>query len=237
MEELSVLLVEGDAAWGLQLMLALREWGYKVIGPMEGGEQLLAVCQQQQPDMVLMSAEPEEPFLHVATQLRQLLGDVPLVLLASEVAQQSFERAKPLYPAAYLPKEGDREVLRAALALAVHNQRRQAEQPQQAWAMDTEIFVRSRSRLVKLRIEEISWLGVEDAYTVLGTDKGKYLSATPLRVFEECLPPAFRRVHRSFIVNLRKVEGMEEGEILLGDKRIPLGRTYREAVVAYWPVL
>jgi DNA-binding LytR/AlgR family response regulator len=48
---------------------------------------------------------------------------------------------------------------------------------------------------------------------------------------EEKLDPAhFMRVHKSFIVALDKIDSIERSRIFMGDKTIPIGDTYREAL-------
>ena len=38
------------------------------------------------------------------------------------------------------------------------------------------------------------------------------------------------RVHRSFIVNIRQIQTIEDNSILLADKQVPIGQTYQKEV-------
>ena len=54
-----------------------------------------------------------------------------------------------------------------------------------------------------------------------------------LKNLEENLDGAsFIRVHKSYIVSIDKIEGIEGNEILIQSHRIPISRNYREQVLA-----
>lgn len=244
MKEISVLIAEDDAVVALNLSFTLQGWGYKVIGPLAHAEQVAEACRQFAPDVLLLDIDlaGEMNGIEAAEQVRRALG-LPTIFLTAHGSEQMFEQAKRTHPAAYLLKPFDAHTLKNALHLAVYNQQfaqpRAEEQPApQVWDVGAEIFVRSRSRLVKVRLLDICWLQAEDTYTVLGTERGEFLASAPLKLFEERLPAShFRRVHRSFIVNLQRVEAVEEGVLVLGDKQVPIGKTYREGVMGLWTIL
>lgn len=49
---------------------------------------------------------------------------------------------------------------------------------------------------------------------------------------EEKFPDtSFMRVHRSYLVNMDKVDAIEEDDILIGSARIPVGKTYRDKLM------
>lgn len=45
--------------------------------------------------------------------------------------------------------------------------------------------------------------------------------------------PTFQRIHRSFIVNMNKISVMERGQIVFGDKRLPISDSYKERIQEY----
>jgi len=42
----------------------------------------------------------------------------------------------------------------------------------------------------------------------------------------------FIRVHKSFLIAINKIDCIEHGRILIGERRIPIGETYKTAVQA-----
>lgn len=73
------------------------------------------------------------------------------------------------------------------------------------------IFVRDRRGLIPLATDEIIWLKADDDYTVIFTENKSFLVGTNLKDFAAKLNPAkFLRVHRSTVVNLERIERIEE---------------------------
>ena len=55
-----------------------------------------------------------------------------------------------------------------------------------------------------------------------------------MRAVEAALPADhFMRIHRSFIVNVNHIGVIERGQIVFGDKMIPVSDSYRERFMAY----
>ncbi len=97
-----------------------------------------------------------------------------------------------------------------------------------------EIFIKSGYEHVKITIDDMLYIKSDADYTELVLPQKKYLSADSLRQWLELLnPEQFTRVHKSFIVNTRKITKMVGGQIYLTDKIvIPIGRAYKDEFVA-----
>ncbi|MCU0402098.1 MAG: LytTR family transcriptional regulator [Algoriphagus sp.] len=83
----------------------------------------------------------------------------------------------------------------------------------------------SNSALVKIRLEEIIYLEADANYTQIFTEEKKFIIRTSLKDLEEKLnDKRFARVHKSFIINLEKIENIQADFIQIADKEIPIGR-------------
>lgn len=107
--------------------------------------------------------------------------------------------------------------------------------PSTTTANDAEnfFFVKSEYKIVKVNHADILYVeGLKDYVKIYLTSQPKpLLSLISMRSMEEMLPSdVFIRVHRSFIVNLQRVEVMEKGQIVFGDKYIPISESYKERV-------
>jgi len=47
------------------------------------------------------------------------------------------------------------------------------------------------------------------------------------------LPPYFKRIHRSFIINSQKVNSYNSEFIKVGGSQIPISRTYKKEIITY----
>jgi DNA-binding LytR/AlgR family response regulator len=69
-------------------------------------------------------------------------------------------------------------------------------------------------------------------YVNIYTTKGKYVTLLYLKNMEENLDnKSFIRVHKSYVVSINKIEGIEGNEIFIQSYRIPISRNYREQVI------
>lgn len=97
------------------------------------------------------------------------------------------------------------------------------------------LTVKSEYRLLRLPLDEILYIeGLKDYVKIcLEGEPKPVLTLMSMKALEETLPaPSFMRVHRSYIVNTDKVRLIERNSIILGDKCIPVGESYRRSFFA-----
>jgi len=90
------------------------------------------------------------------------------------------------------------------------------------------IVVRDGQKLVQVALERLLFLEAESNYTRFVCVDRTVMSLVSLKQLESSLPPQFVRVHRSYIVNLRRIEQVEGNSIKIGTHKVPVGETYRE---------
>lgn len=55
-----------------------------------------------------------------------------------------------------------------------------------------------------------------------------------MKTVENFLPPSdFLRIHRSYIVNMKKVTLVERGQVLIGERKLTVGDSYKEKILDY----
>jgi len=93
------------------------------------------------------------------------------------------------------------------------------------------IFVKSDYKLIKIDLKDIIYVeGLKDyvKYYTVHSEK-PILSLKSMKSLEEELSAKhFMRVHRSFIVNLKKITTIERSRIIFGDKYIPVSEKHKE---------
>lgn len=98
------------------------------------------------------------------------------------------------------------------------------------------IFVKSEYRQVKITLSDILYIeGLKDYVKIyLSSQASPVLSLLSLKKLTEELPAEqFMRVHRSFIVNLEKVNTIERHQIVFDNQRITIAEGYRETFEVY----
>ena len=93
-------------------------------------------------------------------------------------------------------------------------------------------FVRQGERMEKCFYSEVLYVEASGCYSyIYRRDKPRLSIAYPLLVVEPWLPrDMFRRIHRSYIVNLWEIEGFVNNTICIDDILIPMSSRYREEV-------
>jgi DNA-binding LytR/AlgR family response regulator len=99
-----------------------------------------------------------------------------------------------------------------------------------------EIFIKSNSSLIRLNYDDILWIEALENYVVVNTYQEKYTIHFTMKAIEEKMPSArFSRIHRSYIVNLSKIEMIEDNSVVIdteaGQKPIPIGKSYRDKLM------
>ena len=95
------------------------------------------------------------------------------------------------------------------------------------------MFVKADKKLVKINYDDVLYIeGLKD-YVIIKMEEGRVVTLQTLKSLEKKLPShIFRRIHRSYILNLNKIKALvgnmveivEEGE----SKKIPIGKNYRD---------
>jgi two-component system, LytTR family, response regulator len=91
------------------------------------------------------------------------------------------------------------------------------------------IFLNVQKKKVKILFSEIVYIESQREYIKIVTTKKEYLSKMSTHEMEELLPPAlFKRIHRSFIISLNKIESYSSETVEVNGVSIPVGRGYRD---------
>jgi DNA-binding LytR/AlgR family response regulator len=99
-----------------------------------------------------------------------------------------------------------------------------------------EVYIKKNSALVRLKYSEILFIEALENYVIVNTYNEKITIHFTMKAFEEKLPgKRFKRVHRSFIINIGHIKGIEDNAVLMeqhdGVKSIPIGKSYKEKLM------
>ncbi|HVT44512.1 MAG TPA: LytTR family DNA-binding domain-containing protein [Thermoanaerobaculia bacterium] len=112
------------------------------------------------------------------------------------------------------------------------------EQMQEKSETIDRFLVRKNQRIVLLPARQVQWMKAEGNYVRLQSRGGSYLTRATISALARSLDRKhFARVHRSIIVNLdsvREIAQLFHGEyeiVMKDDARLPLSRSYRDALL------
>lgn len=94
------------------------------------------------------------------------------------------------------------------------------------------VLLHADHKIYKVKLDDIDYIeGLKEyvSYYVIGK---RIIVLQSLKSIEESLPSnKFIRVHRSYIVPIQKIKTLDGNQVQIGDKLIPIGRSYKEDVM------
>lgn len=243
MAKLRILLVEDEVIIAEDINLRLTNMGFKVlhtIDTVESAEQWLI---RNSVDLIIIdiALNGDKNGIDLAETINKKFN-IPFIYLTSLCDDSIIEKAKKTCPAAYLFKPFNDKQIQVSIEVAfenfysLHNDKKQTKEVSQkeglSVTMSDALFLKKDNQYIKEYFVDILWLEAESNYTLIKTKSSKYLYSTVLKNFEDRLPEnLFARVHRSFIVNLSCVSGLDGNMLIVEDKRIPTNKSFRETVL------
>lgn len=93
-------------------------------------------------------------------------------------------------------------------------------------------YIQSDRQFVKILLKEVLFIESHRNHVRILTSTGNYITLKSISEMERKLPPQhFIRIHRSYIVNLSKINQFTHSNIQVGDKTLPIGSMYKNEVV------
>ena len=101
---------------------------------------------------------------------------------------------------------------------------------------DDTIFINTDYRVVKIAISDIRYIEGMSEYLKLHLESQPkpVVTLLSMKKMEEYLPPYFMRIHRSYIINLKKIQEVNKNRVIMdADTYLPIGDNYKDAFNDY----
>ena len=208
----------------------------ELVGTAKNPFEAMQILQEQAVD--LMFLDIQMPGM-LGTQFLQSLHNKPMVIFVTAYANYAVESYN-LDVIDYLMKPVSMERFTKAAHKAFEEKQKQEALKFTPSVIDPKkptedaFFVHVEYALVKVSVNEISHVESMKDYVkiYLITAKKPIITKSTLKGIEEKLPThAFMRVHKSFIINLSKIESIRSQTIFIGEYPIPVSEGYLEALM------
>ncbi len=234
---LKILIVEDDLLISESLKDILKMLGHTVVGAAESADEAIAICNEEVPELALLDIQISGDLDGV--ELAELLRDqfdIPFIFTTAYANNETIVRAKDKGPFGYLVKPYGVKEVNAAIqvAKASFDRLKSAEEKASALSkiVEDNIFLKVDSKLIKVKIEDILFIEAKGDYALFKTKQKGYIVHTTIKHVDQRLHDYnFQKVHRSFIVNIPKIIDIEESNLLIEDKVIPISRANKEALM------
>ncbi len=101
---------------------------------------------------------------------------------------------------------------------------------------DDTIFLKTEYRIVKVSISDIRYIEAMSEYlkVYLESEPKPIITLLSMKKMEERLPDYFMRIHRSYIINLTKIQEVNKNRVIMdSDTYLPIGDMYKETFQKY----
>lgn len=237
-----ILIVEDNPIIGEDLAAYMKEYGYMPVGVALNAEEALKFLRENEPiHLILMDVGLDGEIDGIQlTQLIKSKYNIPIIFLTALYDKQTIERIKAVRPEAYLVKPIDEHSLKTTIEIALYNFNHKEFESNDAVEEDLNFgkgdhfFIKVKNGLQKILLDEVVYFEANDNYSWVYTSEQKHLLSLTLKTIESRLSPKqFIRVHRSFIVNLKKIDRIDEISLFMGDHKIPIGKTHRADIMKH----
>lgn len=242
MAQTNVLVVEDESIVSKDIQQSLKKLGYNVVGAAATGESAVALALETKPDIILMDImlKGEMNGIEAATKIRSE-ANIPVIFLTAYADESTLSKAKVTQPYGYIIKPFKEIDIHTTIEMALYKHKKEAEVLKerdllfnlvegQGTGKDI-LFVKSNSRMVKLRTSDIYYIEALKDYVVINTLNTRYTIHSTMKDIEAKLPESdFMRVHRSFIVRIDKITAIEQSNLVLENEKkiVPIGGSYKD---------
>ena len=186
---------------------------FEVVAICHDGFEALKAIQLFQPELIFLDIQMPKI---TGFELLELLENPPAVLFTTAFDQYAVQ-AFDVKGIDYLVKPFSEARFAQAITRFLSQQKTKIVPEAMDYPVSEErnkrIVVRVKNEIKIIQTQEVRYFEAEDDYISIHTQEGKFLKKMTMKQLEESLDPEkFARVHRSFLVNLQEVAGLEPYE-------------------------
>lgn len=98
--------------------------------------------------------------------------------------------------------------------------------------LQSDLYVNIDRRLIKIEFPSIMYIESQGDYIQIKTEKKNFTVHSTLKKVLDKLPPdIFLQVHRSYIINIKKIVDIEDNSVLIEKNVIPVSRSSRQELM------
>lgn len=234
------MIVEDEPLVAADLDKQLVKAGMEVCATFESGDEVLKFLKDHSIDVILMDIRLYGSLdgIDTAHQINRNY-DIPIVFLTANTDASTFNRAKLSFPHSFLSKPF--RITDVINSIELAHSRQIDEKKSESELTDflpDRIFIRDKDTQYKVLFVQIIFIEAQGSYSKIHTAERSFTVSQTLKKVEPKLESAkFVRVHRSYVVNIEKVDRLSDGYVHIGDRAIPLSGSYKEEVLKRFQTL
>lgn len=228
-------IVEDESIIADDLQDLLLSMGYVCPDAAINYKTAIAMLQAENPDLALLDinlyGKPDG--IKIASYIRANMN-IPFIFLTANTDASTVALARETRPDAYLVKPFQKADLYTAIEIALYNfnYNNKATSKSTQSRLNDILFIKEGDYFHKVAVNDILYLSSEHVYVTVHTAQRKFLVRTSMQEYLDNFDPAqFIRVHRSHVVNIKRVDKINSNCVYIGGNELPMTKNHRDELL------
>lgn len=229
---IKILIVEDEIVVAEELSADLEDYGFSVTEIAISSEECFAAIKTNIPHVILMdiNIKGEIDGIKTSTLINQT-HNIPIVYLTANSDSTTINRALATSPSAFISKPYNKKDIVIALEIAFnkHNEKQLVNKTQ---IEGNCFFVKNGDYYTKINLEEVNYIEADGSYSKIYTDNKNYTLSSNLNHFQDQIGnDCFARIHRSYIINIKKVEAFDKNSVIINSQTLPISKPHQKEII------
>lgn len=233
-ETIKVYIVEDESLILETIKVIVEEGGYKVCGSNDNVKDAIIEIEKSQPNLILVDVmlSGDLDGIDLINRLKAK-NNIPFIFLTSLSDEETLKRVKNTNPSGYIVKPFNENTLLANIELALHKQSVKITSKLESVTKEKDaFFIKTKGEFIKIDKNDILFFEAYDNYCYVFTNTNKHLISHSLKSVEQKLSKEkFLRVHRSYVINISKIDSINEGYVYIGKHKISVSKLHKEKLM------
>lgn len=226
MKNIKALIVEDEILIAETIRLYLEERGHSVVGMAISYEEAIEMLEQTNPDIVLLDIRlyGKKSGIDIANYLLHSGLKIPYIIVSSQYDSHIIKDAMYAGAAGYITKPIAKETLWSSVELAVLKL-------EDDIAKEAYIDLKVGHDIQHIKVKDIIYLKSDHVYVEVVCTTDRYLCRYTFKaLLAKINQPHFIQCHRSYIVNVKKIQRYSATKIWIEDEVIPISEKHKERI-------
>jgi len=238
---IKVIIVEDEMLVAEDIASDLVEYGFEVLEIFISGEDCLTNFENLNPDVIIMDIHIKGNIdgIETAKAINEI-KKTPIIYLTANSDSKTVQKVLDVFPSAFISKPYQKSDLIIAIEVAFnsYNQFISKQRENSISILTDSIFVKTSNSYKKIRLSDILYLEASGSYSKIFTKKDETLVSYNLSHFEDMVRlPEFKRIHRSFLININEVDGFDSNSIIINNTNLSISKQYYKDIMSYFKKL
>lgn len=240
-QPVKILVVEDEMIIAANISLQLSKMGHEVLGIISSGKDAIRHIKNNLAEIVLIDIQLKGPLdgIDTAIKMQEHKKDLAIIYLTANANDHHFNRAKLTHPFAFISKPFSFKELHRSIELTISQLQKynpslpvDDKKTTSTNVLKDYLFIRHHESMVKVDMRDILFVEADRNYCRIFSSEKKYLLVTTLKEMEKNLCyKHFFRLHRSYIINLAKIDEIAGTHVVISKKVIPMAKGMRRQLL------